>query len=165
MSKDTRLSDLMLQELPSISYQKRLSYRTTKREVQHLYNLLNESIFNNKLPPCHIEVVARCRKYWGLCTADDWNPDLNSKKSNCTIRVSDKWFCKQWLITILAHEMCHQYQYDVESYKRHKLGLRPIMSHGPTFFIFKEKLAKQGISLKKAHGSKKWFRHQNLWKC
>jgi len=77
----------------------------------------------------------------------------------------DKWFCKQWLITVLAHEMCHQYQWDVLGYKRVKAGQKPIMSHGPSFFIFREKLAMHGIPLRRAMGVRSWFRYQNLFKC
>ena len=77
----------------------------------------------------------------------------------------DKWFCRQWLITTLAHEMCHQYQWDIEGEKRLKEGKDRLMSHGPTFFQFRDKLKKHGISLKNAHGQRRWFRHQNFWKC
>ena len=83
----------------------------------------------------------------------------------CIIRVSDKWFCKQWLITTLAHEMVHQYQWDIQGRERIKNGKEPFISHGPTFFQFRDKLAENNISLKRAHGIKGWFKHQNLWKC
>jgi hypothetical protein len=39
------------------------------------------------------------------------------------------------------------------------------MSHGPTFFRFRDKLEKYGISLKTAHSQRKWFKHQDLFKC
>lgn len=165
MSKSSQLYQLMCEDLPNLSYQKRLRYRTSHREVLAFYKIINEEIFNNKLPVPKIQIQARCRKYWGFCIANDFHPGLDSSKSDCIIRLSDKWFCKQWLITTLAHEMCHQYQWDVESRKRARQGLEPIMSHGPTFFIFKEKLAKHGVSLKRAHGMKRWFRHQNFNKC
>ena len=165
MPKESQLQKLMGTELPSRTYQKRLSYRTSLREVQYLFNLLNEEIFNNKLPTPTFQIMARCRKYWGFCIADDFHPGFDSTKSDCIIRLSDKWFCKQWLITTLAHEMCHQYQWDVASRKRARRGMEPIMSHGPTFFQFKEKLAKHNISLKRSHGMRRWFKHQRFDKC
>lgn len=155
----------MSEELPNLSYQKRLRYRTSQREVMDLFKIINYEIFNNKLPVPKIQIMARCRKYWGYCIANNFYPGSIYDKSDCTIRLSDKWFCKQWLITTLAHEMCHQYQWDIESKKRIKNGLPPIMSHGPTFFQFKDKLAKHGISLKRSHGMKRWFRHQKFSKC
>lgn len=165
MSKPSKLLQMMNEELPNLSYQKRLKYRTSHKEVFELYHLLNETIFDNKLPLPKIQVMARCRKYWGICMADDFHPNLQSTKSECTIRLMDKWFCKQWLITTLAHEMCHQYQWDIESRKRAKKGLEPVMSHGPTFFQFKPKLARHGIDLKRSHGMRRWFRHQTFKKC
>jgi hypothetical protein len=153
----------MLEDLPSINKQKRLAYRTTQEEVTALYKLINKTIFNNKLAIPELEVVPRCREYWGLCFGSFIRP--TSRRSNCKIRLMDKWFCKQWLITTLAHEMCHQYQWDVIGYQRLKEGRDPLMSHGPSFFVFRDKLAKHGISLKRSHGMRRWFRHQNLFKC
>lgn len=163
MSKESQIKRLMVEELPSRTYQKRLSYRTSKREVQYLFKLLNEEVFNNKLPTPEFQIMARCRKYWGYCIG--LPGEMEKNKSNCVIRLSDKWFCKQWLIATLAHEMCHQYQWDVDSFKRHKLGLEPIMSHGPSFFIYKQRLKEVNIPLKRAFGMRRWFRHQNLYKC
>lgn len=165
MSKNSQLYKLMTEDLPPRTYQKRLKYRTSHREVMALFKIINREIFNNKLPTPHIEIMPRCRQYWGICIANGLYPDYEYNKSNCTIRLMDKWFCKQWLITTLAHEMCHQYQWDIESHKRIREGREPIMSHGPSFFIFKEKLAKHGISLKRSHGMKRWFKHQSMWKC
>ena len=76
----------------------------------------------------------------------------------------DKWFCKQWMISTLAHEMCHQWQWDIISSARRKLGKEPIMSHGPTFYMFRERLADHGISLKRYHRRGKWFKTQDLFK-
>jgi hypothetical protein len=157
------LSELMREELPPIAYQKRLLYRTDYEEVVKLYRILNKTIFNNKLIMPEIEVVPRCRKYWGICFGSIEMP--TSRKSYCKIRLMDKWYCRQWLIAILAHEMCHQYQWDVEGVKRLAKGKEPIMSHGPSFFIFREKLKRHGIPLKSAHRKKLWFKHQNLFKC
>ncbi len=165
MSKTSRLYELMSEDLPRKTYQKRLSYRTSKREVAALYGIINHEIFNDQLVRPEIQIMARCREYWGYCLANDILPKLDRTVSNCKIRLSDKWFCKQWLISTLAHEMCHQYQWDVESVHRIRKGKDPIMSHGPTFFKFKDKLAKHGISLKRSHGQKRWFKHQNLFKC
>ena len=157
------LSELMQEELPSIGYQKRLSYRTDYDEVVYLYRLINHKIFNNKLIMPEIEVMPRCRKYWGMCFATVNMP--TKTKSFCKIRLMDKWYCKQWLITTLAHEMCHQYQWDRQGPKRLREGKEPILSHGPSFFVFRDKLAKHGITLKNAHSRRRWFKHQNLFKC
>ena len=149
--------------LPSIGQQKRLSYRTNINEVTRLYKMLNWYIFDNALSMPTLEVVPRCRKYWGMCYGSYDAPIRN--RSSCKIRLMDKWYCKQWLVAVLAHEMCHQYQWDIQGLERRKVGKDPIMSHGPSFFIFRDKLKKHGISLKGAHSRRKWFLYQNLFKA
>lgn len=165
MAKYSQLQVLMSEGLPNRTSQKRLMYRTDPTEVLELFHVINREIFSNKLPVPDIEIMPNCRKYWGLCSAHSFTLHPDPKRSNCTIRLMDKWFCKQWLITTLAHEMCHQYQWDVIGHKRVKEGRAPLMSHGPTFFIFRDKLERHGISLKRSHSMRRWFRHQNLFKC
>ena len=127
-----------------------------------MYKLLNFTIFNNELTIPRIDVTSRCRRYWGICFgATDKIPYRNTY---CKIRIMDKFFCKQWLIMILAHEMCHQYQWDILGKQRVAEGKESIMSHGPSFFLFKEKLESHGIPLKREGISqRKWFKHQNLF--
>jgi len=47
----------------------------------------------------------------------------------------------------MAHEMVHQFQWDVLSNERQSQGLDPIMSHGPSFFAWREPLAEYDIPL------------------
>jgi hypothetical protein len=162
MFRNKNLSELMVEDLPTIGRQKKLCYRTDYNEVIALYKLINKSVFNNKLEMPIIEVVPRCRKYWGICYGS--HERSPGRRSYCKIRVMDKWFCKQWLITVLAHEMCHQYQWDIVGDNRLKKGKDRLMSHGPSFYIFREKLAKNNISLKRHHRTRKWFKTQNFFK-
>lgn len=163
MFRNTDLREIMREELPNIAYQKRLMYRTDLHEVQQLYRLLNKKIFNNQLEMPILEVVPRCRKYWGLCIGEHEKPAY--RRSYCKIRLMDKWYSRHWLVTVLAHEMCHQYQWDIIGDQRVLEGRERLMSHGPTFFVFRDKLAKHGISLKSSHSRRKWFKYQNLFKC
>jgi hypothetical protein len=158
----TSLQLLMRTPLPSITDQKKLLYRPTRSQVISLYNTINEHIFNNRLVRPQIEVASHCRKYWGVCYG---YYELRKSRSYCEIRLMDKWYCIQWLITVLAHEMVHQYQWDVHSVKREKNGYNPIMSHGPSFRAFKRKLERYGIPLKTSHSKKKWFNTQDILKC
>jgi hypothetical protein len=152
------LAQLMLEPEPKVSYQKLLSYRTNKREVKELYNLINQEIFNNQLPLAKLEVKSHCRGYWGLCIAEEFS--VRAKTSRCLIRLSDRWYSKQWLITILAHEMAHQYQWDIYSKERVKEGKFPLMSHGPSFFKFKKQMKEHGIELKRVPKIPKWQKPQ-----
>ena len=148
--------------LPPVYIQRRLPYRPSKSDVRYVYEQLNWLIFDNKLRIPKLVLASNCRKYWGMCIAET---SINYTGSYCTIKLMDKWFCPQWMVTTLAHEMCHQYQWDVDGPKRYRKGKDFILSHGPSFFIFRDKLARQGISLKTSHGQKRWFKHQDLFKC
>lgn len=159
----SKLLQLMSEPLPSIGLQKKLSYRPTKKEVKNLYNIINEEIFNNELPPARLEVKSHCRGYWGMCMSTGFNP--KKKSSQCKIRLSDRWYCKQWLIDTLAHEMVHQYQWDIYSKERAVEGKEPIMSHGPSFYKFRKQLSEYGIVLKRISRTNLWFKYQTLSKC
>jgi hypothetical protein len=77
----------------------------------------------------------------------------------------DKWFCMQWFITTLAHEMVHQYQWDIIGPEREQEGKDWLMSHGPSFYQFKDGMKDYNISLKTAHSQRRWFKHQDLFKA
>jgi len=65
-------------------------------------------------------------------------------------------------ISTLAHEMVHQYQWDIYSNIRVKRGLTRHMSHGPSFYIWRNKLSKYGIALKSTvQKDKEWFLKQD----
>lgn len=155
------LEELMFLPLPSITEQKRLMYRPTRNEVYHVYELLNYYVFKNELKVPIIRVLPRRRKYWGMCVGRERK---HISGSYCEIEMMDKWYCPQWMIATLAHEMCHQYQWDIVSPEREELGYDPIMSHGPSFFMHKKKLDKHYIPLKTAHSRRRWFMHQDLYK-
>jgi hypothetical protein len=148
--------------LPTLTEQKRLLYRPSHSDVVHIYTQLNEKVFGNELYRPKINVLPRRRKYWGMCVGS-WHP-LNTG-SLCEINLMDKWFCPQWLVTIIAHEMSHQYQWDIIGPEREELGMDSIMSHGPSFFIFRDKLERHHIPLKTAHSMRRWFKYQDLFKC
>lgn len=152
MARRNPLRELMQTNLPPISVQKRKLYRPKLSEVKKIYDLLNRYIFDNRLvrPPIQIGVY---KKYWGLCLGHD---KFQRKGTYCKIKLVDKWYCIQWLVTTLAHEMVHQYEWDV---------LRKPMTHRQSFFIWKSKLAKFNIDLKTYHRSHKWFKYQDFYKA
>ena len=151
----------MFLPLPSITDQKRLVYRPSRNEVYHVFELINYYVFRNQLRTPAIHVLPRRRKYWGMCVGQDRK---HVSGSYCEIEMMDKWYCPQWMVTTLAHEMCHQYQWDIIGPEREKEGYPAIMSHGPSFFKHKDSLDKHYIPLKTAHSRRRWFMHQNLYK-
>ena len=161
--KKSYLLEAMDCELPSKTDQKRLIYRPSIEETFYAYRCLNHYVFYNSLNIPVVTLNPRMRDMWGQCIGDfNKNPKT---KSYCTIRLMDKFYCKQWFIIVLAHEMCHQYQWDVIGDIRRKEGINPIMSHGPSFFYFKNELEEIGIPLKTGISIRKWFTTQDLQKC
>lgn len=165
MDHEKLLKAYLTADLPSVPAQKRLKYRTNIKEVRKLYRLLNKVLFDNQLPMPEFIIFNRMKSYWGLCEAIDYRPDPNSKKSNIVIHLSNKWYCKQWLVDTLAHEMCHQYQWDILGKQRVLEGKEPLLGHGPSFFMHRERFRKYGINLKQHIRSNKWFKYQDLLKC
>lgn len=148
--------------LPPLYDQKRRSYKTNQKEIKKIYNQLNKKVFNSELILPKIILLNRPKQYFGECKAIFSEP-IYTNKSNCVICLSTNWLCQQWLVMILAHEMCHQYQWDIEGLKRIADGRKPIMSHGPSFFKFKPKLKELGIPLKRMYSVDKWLQTQNLF--
>jgi hypothetical protein len=161
MPTSKSLVELMLTPLPNITAQKRLTYRPSLKEVIKTYDLLNREIFNNELHRPEIQLGIR-RKAWGWCQGFIKYRDTGSR---CIIKLSDKWYCKQWMITVLAHEMSHQYQWDIIALQREEQGKDAIMSHGPSFFIYRKRMKEHGIHLKVAHRWRKWFKYQDFTRC
>lgn len=160
-SKKLSLRKLMSTPLPTITSQKRLCFRPSLSQIEQIYKLLNKEIFGNSLKKPKIYLTPRCRTYWGWC-----HGKIELKDGTyCEIKLMDKWYCIQWMITILAHEMVHQYQWDIYSSKRESNGQDSIMSHGPSFFQFKRKLARYRIPLKVSYSHNLWFETQDIRKC
>lgn len=156
-----KVKELMQHPLPTITEQKRLQYRPNQKEVTRTYNLLNDAIFDNKLckPTIELKRMTHC---WGVCHGDY----LDNESPVCIkILLSDKFYTKQWFITVLAHEMAHQWQWEVQGPKRTRKGLEALMNHRACFFVHKKRMASMGISLKSWHRMRKWFKTQDLFRC
>lgn len=140
-------------ELPTIAEQKQKLYRPTIGQVEFYYRLLNHLVFDDKLTRPYL-IIRRIHAAWGLCVG---HQDLS-----CEIHITDRFYCKQWFLIVLAHEMCHQYQWQIQGAERLQQGRKPIMSHGPSFFVFKNRLLRLGIPLKIAFRTGRWFRLQDF---
>lgn len=160
--RSATLRDLMALPLPPIYQQKRLVFRPDYWHINYVYRLLNDCIFDNELKKPEIILAPRCRTYWGMCLGETRRQNTGSY---CRIRMMDKWISAQWMITTLAHEMAHQYQWDIIGPEREEEGKDFLMSHGPTFFQFRERMEEHDISLKVSHSQRRWYKHQNLFKA
>ena len=156
------IEDIMHLPLPNITCQKRLLYRPHIQDILHVYSLINESVFRNELSIPEIMVKPYRQKYWGMCIGE---AEIQKNGTYCRFDIMDKYYCPQWLVTIIAHEMVHQYQWDIEGPKRQRKGKHSLMSHGPSFFKFRDRLSNFGVPLKTAHSMRKWFKYQDMFKC
>ena len=164
MFKNKSIAELMASDLPDLSYQKALGFEPSYKEVHYLYSALNEEVFNNVLPHAPIQILQRT-SYWGCTESMHANAIPIHESSTCVIKLPKRWFSVHWTILILAHEMCHQYQWDIDGLKRMKKSKEPIITHGPSFFKFRDKLMKHGIPLRRAHSGSVWLDKQNLFNC
>lgn len=157
------LKSLMDAELPSKTDQRLKKYRPKMKEVKAIYRLINREVFYNRLPMPKI-VLKRLYDALGICEGKEG--PIRKTKSYCTIYLADRYYCRQWFISTLAHEMVHQYQWDIYSNIRKKRGLSRTMGHGPSFYIWRKKLARYGIALKaNALHEHKWFQSQDTTIC
>jgi hypothetical protein len=161
MARPNPIRRIMQSALPSVTYQRQKLFRPSPKDVKYAYKIINRHVFNNqlKLPPIQLGVT---RGYWGMCIGLH---EETSPNTLCSLKLSDKYFCVQWFMNTLAHEMVHQYQWDINSEYRQQHGLEPLMSHGPSFFAWRDVMDYYGLSLKTAHGQRRWFAHQDFNKC
>lgn len=143
----------MSHALPSISEQKKKPYRPTIGTVLFYYRLLNELVFDRTLTRPYI-VLRRMHRDWAFCRGHE--------DFSCEIHLNNSYYCRQWFLMILAHEMCHQYQWQVLGQERWARGQKPIMSHGPSFYAFRSRLNELGIPLKRLPKISRWFTQQNI---
>ena len=101
MYHNITLKELMSEELPNLTFQRKMSYLATIREVKAIYRLINKEIFGNRLIMPKIYVRSRLQGSWGECHGAD--TPYNPGRSRCVITIADRWYCKQWLIMTIAH--------------------------------------------------------------
>ena len=164
MARPNPLRRIMELELPSITYQRRKQFRPADQDVAYAYKIINRHIFDNslKMPPIEQGVL---RKAWGIC---EWH-NQPENGSWVKIRLMDKWFCPQWFMNTLAHEMVHQYQWEIYRWEHLDYYGRPMYEfsggHGASFYMWRERFKHYGLNLKIYHSQKRWFRHQDFTKC
>jgi hypothetical protein len=171
MARPNLISQYMNAGLPIISHQKKLLFRPSLYEVDSLYRAINRSVFDNQLTQPEI-YVGTIRKAWGLCT---WLTERQKRSSWgkqgtwCSIQLMDKWISPQWFCVTLAHEMVHQYQWDVYRWEHRETFGRDISiesdAHGPSFYAWRPRFEENGMPLKRWHGQRRWYKSQNLFKA
>lgn len=164
MARPNPLRRIMELELPSLTYQRRKLFRPGDEDISYAYKIINKYVFDNCLRMPVIEQGV-LRKAWGVC---EWRSNFENG-SWVKIRLMDKWFCPQWFMNTLAHEMVHQYQWDIYRWEHLDYYGRPMHEcsggHGPSFYMWRERFEHYGLNLKIYHSQRRWFRHQDFTKC
>ena len=121
-------------------------YETNESETIDSYDLLNRYIFDNGLERPSFN-IKRTRGYWGMT---DGRMNIEDEKFFVQeIILTNKFPHKAMFIATLAHEMIHQFQWEVLSPERHAQGKESIMSHGPSFFAWRKVLSEYMIPLRR----------------
>lgn len=164
MARPNPVRRIMTGNLPSLTYQRRKSFRPSYADVDYAYGILNRHVFKNALKKPNI-TLCQIKKAWGMCHWEDYEQN----GSSCTIQLSDKWFCPQWFLNTLAHEMVHQYQWDIYRWEHQELYGREMHTdsggHGPSFFAWRDEFDYYGLNLKTWFRQRKWFLYQDFNKC
>ena len=144
-----------------------VSYKANKTEAWKWFHILNEQIFGNLLEPVDKIFISNHKNYgdvYALYYYDDKFRGKPAKISLCKRFDDEKMF-----VEILAHEMIHQWQWDVYRFDHLDYFGRPMFensgAHGPSFFAWKNRFADYGLHLKTWYGQKRWFKHQDFTRC
>jgi hypothetical protein len=118
------------------------TYKPDTNEAQKVHRLLNRYVFNNALRKTRFN-IKNLKDIWAMC---DGRVD-RGKFFTEQIFLTNKFPHKAMFVTAIAHEMVHQWQWEVYSAERYKQGKSLIMSHGPSFYQWKKPLAEYMIPL------------------
>lgn len=162
MARPNPIRRIMESPLPSITYQRRLQFRPSYKDINYAYNKLNFYLFDNALRRPQIVQGTR-RQTWGFC---EWEDERQDSGSYTKIYLMDKWFCPHWFVNTLAHEMVHQWQWDIGRFDGYTAANNPDSgAHGPSFFMWRDRFEYYGLNLKRSHGMKRWFKWQDFNRC
>jgi hypothetical protein len=165
MARPNPIRNIMEAELPSITYQRRKMFRPSPADITYAYNVINRHVFKSVLRQPAIR-TGRVSRAWGVCT---WHHKEQASGTQCDIWIADKWYCPQWFMNTLAHEMIHQWQWDVYRWEHIDKFGRDIYQnsggHGPSFYAWRDEFDYYGLNLKIFFRQRKWFKFQDFSRC
>lgn len=117
----------------------------TKKALKYWFNVLNHVIFNGKLVYFDEAYILNKYKFWAEVHIF---MDTKKKLYKSLILIHNRFKCLRDFIEIVAHEMVHLYQFQVEK-PRENNHLNP--KHGPTFYKWKTKFNRYNLTLKEIY--------------
>lgn len=112
-------------------------FTPTIEDCEVWFRYLNRKIFGNKCGPFHSINIRSMKDCWGIAEAE-WD-DVTNKPKTITLVMSNWFPTKSLFVTILAHEMIHNYQWKHDG----EIG------HGKTFYVWRDRLADFGLILRR----------------
>jgi len=154
---------IMRSDLPTPDIMLGQGYCPGLTEVKYYYDLINHHIFKDELKRPRI-ILKRLHGCWGKCEGYvQTNTAGNVTELFTKIILNKKQMCPQLCMVNLAHEMVHQYQWEVDGLDRLAQGKSPLMSHGPSFFAWRTKFRRFGVPLAVGHRALKIAYYQDIW--
>jgi hypothetical protein len=140
-----------------------VGHKICLKEIKYYYEILNKYVFDEQLTRPKLQ-IRRMNNSWGRCDGYVvYGSDNTILAYNTHIILNPKQLCPQLCMVNLAHEMVHQYQWQIESIDRVKQGKEALMSHGPSFFKWRQKFKYFGLPLATGHYAEKIAIHQDIW--
>ena len=114
-------------------------FKPTIADCREIFRNINRNVFNDELSMPKFRLVTSA-DFWGECAGSLDDSGL------CTIKLNKIFPSKRLFIVTMAHEMVHQWEWlNYES-----------MSHGKTFFVWRNELKKYNIPLNRAYSKKEY---------
>jgi hypothetical protein len=133
----TRLEQLFTDDINDVCYV------TSIEDCEEWFHILNEEIFDCKLPVIDYVDIRWRRKAWAYYQYITDNNDADYKES--VLCMNKKYTNKKFFVEVLAHELIHHHQFIFDE----------PMGHGPSFMKWMKAFNQKGLKLVKSYGSKR----------
>jgi hypothetical protein len=140
------LETMMSTPYPTKTDARKMAYRPSNKEAEKVFKAINGRIFGDilEVPPVRLK---RVRKAWGWCDGQYkekhgiWIPYTKE------IIMYPNYPSIHLFVATLGHEMVHHWQWTINSIERIAQGKKPLMSHGPSFYQWRDVFKKNGLPL------------------
>lgn len=139
MSKRKNIKKTKLFRIVQKCIEQDASFKPTISDCREIFRNINRNVFNNELRMPNFRLV-KSEEFWGECSGDIDDP------ARCLIKINKSFPSKRLFVFALAHEMVHQWEW--LNYEN--------MTHGKTFFVWREELKKYNIVLTRSYSKKKY---------
>ena len=113
-----------------------IQYTPTREDVDHWFKLINRCVFLGELTPFSKIVIKRMHGVWGAVVYDD-----EIKNCQLELHLGTKFNDKHHFINILAHEMVHKWQLEINI---------DTGNHNKHFYSWRETFKEHGLTLTRA---------------